>query len=159
MTWRTIQIILDILGHIQAFQSSFQTTNWIPDHLTTGHKSTIEYQTSLVFRWLLYLQTLASLSIKNTVNTANFWSYCTSCVVCFDQLWVAGHTPKLFEILFQCFRIFFLLSGELAPKITKNGEKTKFCALESWFPNELSSFLFFQSRTQMVVNPTLRVNH
>ena len=34
------------------FQYGFQTTIWIPDHLTAGHKSTI--QTSLVFRWLLH---------------------------------------------------------------------------------------------------------
>ena len=39
------------------FQSGFQITIWIPDHLTMGHKSTIwipDY--SQVFRWLLYFK-------------------------------------------------------------------------------------------------------
>ena len=51
VTWRTVWIP-DIMDHKQAFLlSDFQTTNQIPDHF---HKSILKYQTSPVFRWLLY---------------------------------------------------------------------------------------------------------
>ena len=54
----TIQIPY-ILDHKQAFfQSSFENIIWLLDHLTTKHKSTIEFQTSPVFRWLPYLNCL-----------------------------------------------------------------------------------------------------
>ena len=41
VTWQFIWI-LNILDRKSAFSVQFQTTIWVPDHLTTGHKSTIQ---------------------------------------------------------------------------------------------------------------------
>ena len=50
------------------FQSDFQTTIWIPNHLTTGHNLPFKYQTSQVFKWLLQILNIAK-CIQNDVTT------------------------------------------------------------------------------------------